>query len=179
MEQVTMEPTLTANIFWAGTLKIRELPAWCDTEEQYNLWLKLPEQEKERYTVQVEHNVLTLLGFAQLLSYIGSNNATTLGFSQYFSVGTSPIISVQAGDTGVAGEIFRAVPTSSSIVGNQLTLSTYFGPSSANGTYTNAGLWGVNATGTANSGTLMTHTLYTYIKVNGQAVSNDYLIVLQ
>ena len=51
--------------------------------------------------------------------------------------------------------------------------------SQGNGLLTNAGLFGVNATATLNSGTLMTHTLYAYNKPNGQAVSNDYLIILQ
>jgi len=37
----------------------------------------------------------------------------------------------------------------------------------------------VNASATANSGTLMTHTLYAYLKVDGTAISNDYLIILQ
>ncbi len=139
----------------------------------------MSERERERYTVHEAHNILTLSGFAQLLTYIGSNAATTLGFSQYFAVGTFPIISVQAGDTSVVGEIFRAVPSSQTITGNQLTLSTFFGPSQGNGLLTNAGLFGVNATATLGSGTLMTHTLYAYNKPNGQAVSNDYLIILQ
>lgn len=166
-------------IFWQGIVKVRELPAGLSFEEYLAWWPRLTERDRERYTAAEHHNILTLNGFQQLLTYVSSGNATTLGFSQYFSVGTFPITTVQAGDTSVQGELFRAAPTSSTITGNQLTLSTYFGASQANGNYTNAGLYGVNATATLGSGTLMTHTLYTYTKSNGTAISNDYIIILQ
>lgn len=165
--------------FWFGMVRVRELPPDCTQEEYLKWWPRLTEKERDRYTAGEFHNVLTLSGFSQLLTYISSNFSTTLGFSQYFAVGTFPIISVEAGDNSVQGEIFRATPTSSTITGNQLTLSTYFGPSQANGNYTNAGLFGVNASATSGSGTLMTHTIYTYTKSNGIPISNDYLIVLQ
>lgn len=165
--------------FWCGLVKVRELPHGCTQEDFVAWWPRLTDTERERYTAYEDHNILTLNGYNQLLTYISANTATTLGFSQYFSVGTFPIISVQAGDTSVAGEIYRAVPTSATITGNQLTLSTYFGPSQGNGLLTNAGLYGVNASAPLGTGTLMTHTLYMYDKVNGQAVSNDYLIILQ
>lgn len=165
--------------FWCGRVKIRELPPDCTLEDYLAWWPKLSEREREKYTAAEFKNVLTLNGFSQLLTYIASGNATTLGFSQFFAVGTFPVISVQAGDTSVQGEIYRSAPTSSVIVGNQLTLSTYFGPSQANGAYSNAGLFGVNASATLMSGTLMTHTLYNYTKTNTQAISNDYIIVLQ
>ena len=164
--------------FWHGIVKVRELPKDITIQDYLEWWPRLTERERERYTATEHHNVLTLNGFNQLLTYVSSANATTLGFSQYFAVGTLPIISVQAGDTSVQGELFRAVPTSSTITGNQLTLSTFFGSAQGNGTYTNAGLYGVNATATSGSGTLMTHTLYSYTKSNGTPISNDYIIVL-
>lgn len=164
--------------FWCGIVKVRELPRDITMQDYLEWWPRLTEREKERYTAHEAHNVLTLNGFNQLLTYVASSTATTLGFGQYFAVGTFPIISVQAGDTSVQGEIFRAVPTSSTITGNQLTLSTFFGSAQANGLYTNAGLYGVNATSTSGSGTLMTHTLYSYTKSNGTPISNDYIIVL-
>lgn len=163
--------------FWCGIVKVRELPRDLTLEEYLTWWPRLTERERECYTTHEAHNILTLNGFNQLLTYVASSTATTLGFSQYFAVGTFPIISVQAGDTSVQGELFRAVPQSTTITGNQLTLSTYFGPSQANGIYTNAGLYGVNATATIGSGTLMTHTLYAYTKSNGTPISNDYIIV--
>lgn len=164
--------------FWCGIIKVRELPKDITLQDYEEWWPRLSEHERERYTAYEAHNILTLSGFNQLLTYISSSTATTLGFSQYFAVGTFPIITVQAGDTSVQGEIFRAVPSSATTIGNQLTLSTFFGASQGNGNYTNAGLYGVNATSTLGSGTLMTHTLYTYTKSNGTPISNDYIIVL-
>jgi hypothetical protein len=167
-----------ARKFWMGIVKVRELPHGCTQKDYAEWWPILTEKERERYTAAENQNVLTLGGFAQLLTYIGSGGATTLGFAQFFSVGTFPIQTVQAGDTGVNGEIYRVAPTSATITGNQLVISSYFGPSNGNGNLTNAGLYGVNATSSLGTGQLMTHTLYSYVKANGQAVSNDYIVIL-
>lgn len=164
--------------FWMGIVKIRELPRDITIEEYLEWWPRLTERERERYTAAEFRNILTQSGRNQLLTFIGSGNTMVQGFSQFFSVGTSPIIAVSAGDTSVQGELFRAAPTTTTITGNQITISTVFGSAQANGNYTNAGLYGVNATSTLGTGTLMTHTLYTYTKTNGTQISNDYLVVL-
>ncbi|GCE14205.1 hypothetical protein KTT_41180 [Tengunoibacter tsumagoiensis] len=164
---------------FSGLVRVRELPRDCDLTDFMEWWPRLAANERDRYTVYEHKNVLTSAGRAQLLTYIGSSTATTLGFAQFFAVGTFPINAVSPGDTSVQTEIFRAVPGSQTITGTQIDISTYFGPSQANGTYTNAGLYGINATSTIGSGTLMTHTLYAYTKPNGTPITNDYLISLQ
>lgn len=166
-------------LHFTGLVKVRELPRDCAFADFMAWWPRLTERERERWTAYEHRNVLTSSGRTQLLTYASSGLATTLGFAQEFSVGTSPIISVSAGDTSVQGELYRSAPTTTTITGNQVDISTYFGPSQANGNYTNAGLYGVNATSTLGTGTLMTHTLYTYTKSNGVPITNDYIITLQ
>lgn len=167
------------NTKFTGIVKVRELPRDCTLEDFLEWWPKLTEHEKERWTAYEHHNTLTTAGRNQILTYIASQTPTTLGFGQYFSVGTFPINTVSPGDNSVSGELYRAVPNTATITGTQLDLATYFGPSQANGLLTNAGLYGINATSTLGSGTLMTHTLYNYNKQSGTPINNDYLINLQ
>ena len=94
-------------------------------------------------------------------------------------MGTGAINLVQAGDTTLVTELYRAVPSSYSVTGNTVDISTFFSTSNGNGTLTNCGLFGIAATGTANSGTLMTHALLNnYVKSNTNTVTFDYLITL-
>lgn len=162
-----------------GLIKARELPTGCELPDFLTWWPRLSERERERYTVYEHSNALTTNGRNQVLTYIGSSTATTLGFGQYFAVGNFGINTVSPGDTSVQGEFYRAVPNTTVITGTQIDVSTYFGPTSGTGLISNAGLFGINATATLGSGTLMTHALYNYTKPNGTAVTFDYLINLQ
>lgn len=178
------------DIKFEGILKIREIPSdWTDTEFRY--WYcnehsasgrllrkaRLSERDKDRWTVLVAENLLMSAGRTQLLTFAGSHTTTT-AFAQYYAVGTGTIYTVQPSDTQLASELFRAVPASFSVVGNSVTVTTNFSTSQGNGTYTNAGLFGNGATGTANSGTLMTHLLYSYTKTSAVSIANDYTISL-
>ncbi len=171
--------TIEECIKLTGIIKARELPHGCSQEDFVDWWPRLTEQERERYTVYEHKNILTTTGRNQLLNFIASNNAVIGAFAQFFSVGTLNITAVSPGDTQVQGEIFRAVPTLITLTGQQVDISTYFGPSQANGVYSNAGLYGINATSTLSSGTLMTHALYVYNKLNTVAITSDYLVVMQ
>ncbi len=164
---------------FVGIVRVRELPYGITEKDFLEWWPRADEKERDRYTAYEHKNILTTNGRNQLLTYISSGLATTLGFAQEFAVGTFPITSVSPGDTAVQGEIFRAAPNTITITGQQVDISTFFGSSQANGNYTNCGLYGINATSTLGSGTLMTHTLYSYNKQNGQAITNDYLVQVQ
>jgi len=178
-------------LHFEGILKIREIPAdwtdeefrrwWCDERDPASGALLrkagMDEREKDRYTVLEARNLLMSAGRTQLLTFAGASTAPT-AFAQYYSVGTGSIFTVQASDTTIATELFRAVPASYSVVGNGVTITTNFSTSQANGTYTNAGLWGNGASGTLGTGTLMTHLLYSYTKTSANAIVNDYTISL-
>jgi len=151
---------------------------------RWNRWTQREEWSGEYQDTLEAHNVITTNGRNQILSYIGDNTlsggntGTIVPFAQYFSVGTGAIASVGAGDTGMIGELFRAVPSSALISGNAVSISTFFGATQANGTYTNAGLFGNNATSSLGSGTLLTHAFYAYTKSSGNSLTTSYLINL-
>jgi hypothetical protein len=167
-----------------GRIFARALPPDLTKEEFEKWWPRLTEKERDRYTVYTTTNVITLNGRNAILNYIGNNSLSGTGttgtacvpFSQYFSVGTGAIATVSAGDNAMVGELYRAVPSSATATGNSVNISTFFSAGVANGNYTNAALFGNNATGTLSTGTLMTHALYTYPKTNASSLVSDYLI---
>jgi hypothetical protein len=192
MEMVRRRGIVLAHeeLAYVGIIRWRELP-FTSPEEYQKWWLPLrdsggriirsalmSEREKSRYTVHEDHNILTSSGRQYLLTYLSSTSANTPPFAQYFAIGNFPINSVDPGDTSVQGEIYRAVPSTTTITGTQLDLDTFIPSGSALGTYTNVGLLGVNAVGTlGGAGTLMTHALSTYNK-GSIAVTASYLLNL-
>lgn len=167
-----------------GILRIYEFPADAAYEELacwwgcFDLCEKMRQVERLGGRLAIEaRNLTTSAGRTQILSFIGASGSTN-AFAQYYAVGTGTIYVVQAADTSLASELFRAVPSTVSVIGNSVTISTPFSTSQANGTYTNAGIFGNNATSTPNSGTLMTHLLYSYTKTSANSITNDYAITL-
>jgi hypothetical protein len=160
-----------------GILRVYEFSCDAEAQDLYAWWPRLSCQEKAREgkLVVEARNKLMSAGRTQLLSFLGASGATT-AFSQYYAVGTGAIFTISPNDVLLAGELFRAIPASFSVVGNAVTVTTPFSTGQANGTYTNAGLFGNNATGTSGSGTLMTHLLYSYVKTGAVAIANDYTI---
>ena len=188
-----MSIELIETITFSGIIKIHEWPAdWTIDDIVY--WTlpetdrdgkiirpaRMSKKELERYQVREYHNLLTSAGRTQLLSFAGSNNATTLGFAQYLAIGAGPINVVGAGDTFLANEIYRQVPNSTAITGTQNDIATIIGTNTAPGTWVEYGLFGKNATATPSSGQLNTHALAnpSYVKVNGTPVTVDYLVSL-
>ena len=177
-----------------GLIRISELPF--ETYDEYVKWWlpqevdpktgivivpsRMSEREKERFTVLEAHNLLTTNGRAQILGFIGSpiSIASQTPFAQWFEVGTYPFTQPSAGDSTVPGALARVVPSSAIVNGTQIDVSCFFGTSQGNGLWTNAGLWGNNATSTLGSGTLMTHSAFAYNKTSANSANIDYLINL-
>ena len=126
-----------------------------------------------------QHNILTLAGRTQLLNYIASSGAISSAFGQYIAIGNLPVVVVYPAQTTIVGEYYRNAPSSVFSIGSQVDLSMYMGPSQAVGTMTNAGIFGGNASATLTSGTLLTHTLLSYVKSNTVPVTLDYLLALE
>lgn len=179
---------------FAGLIRIRELPF--ETFEEYAKWWlpqeidpetgivivpsRMSEREKERYTVLEARNLLTNSGRTQILGFIGTPTyiASQTPFAQWFEVGTYPFTQPSAGDNTVPGGLARVQPSTAVINGTQIDISCFFGTAQGNGTWTNAGLWGNNATSTLGSGTLMTHSAFAYPKSSSNSATVDYLINL-
>src|SRR5579885_508893 len=166
-----------------GRIRVREVPF--ETEAEWARWwlcernlsgevigpARMSDREKERYTVVEASNILVASGISQVLNYVGSTNGNATGFAQYFAVGNIVITQVFSNDTSVAGEYFRAAPSLSAVSGVQQDISVFAGTTQANGSITNAGLFGNGATATLNSGTMMTHSLFSYLKTSSNAVT--------
>jgi hypothetical protein len=175
----------------AGIIRFRRIPDDWSEEEYRRLWLPewnddhtkiireaiITPKEKERYTVGEYHNILTTSGRQEILTYLASTAANTPAFGQYFALGTGAIQTVSPGDSQLQGEIFRAAPSTATITGTQLDLATLISASQAVGTLTNGGLFGISATSSSNTGTLMTHSLVNnFVKDNSHTYTIDYLL---
>lgn len=171
-----------------GLIRARAVPF--ETEDEWRFWwlcerdlsgkiigpARMSDREKERYTVAESPNILVSGGITQVLNYVGSASGNSTGFAQQFAVGNIGVNQVTSADTSVAGEYFRAAPSTASVSGTQEDISVFAGTSQANGSITNAGLFGNGATSTIGSGTMVTHSLFQYLKTNANAVTFDYLL---
>jgi len=164
-------------LHFEGILRIREIPADWDEATFQHWWARMTEREKDRWTRWEGSNLLMNAGRNQLLTFLGQATAPAT-FSQQFSVGTGTIYAVQPSDTAVSGELARIAPASFSIVGNTVTVTSTFSTSQANGTWTNCGLYGISATSTLGTGTLMTHLLCSFTKTSASAITCDYSATL-
>ena len=179
-------------IKWSGIVKVRRIPdGW--TEEDFKYWwlprsvdpitgiMRIPprmsEEEKEGLTIATSHNTLLVNGMNTIVSYIISTGTVTAVMFQYFAVGSGPISAVAPGNTSLSGEFFRKQTTGVVNAGAQATVSTLFGTSDGNGTWTCGGLFGISATGTLGSGTLMSEVMYLPNFVKGSvAYVQDYTL---
>ncbi len=174
-----------------GIVRFRRIPDDWSEEDYRHWWLpewnndgtkiireaRMTPRDKDRWTVHEVKNILTTSGRTEILTYLSSTAANTPAFAQQFALGTGTINQVSPGDSLLQGEIFRAAPNTATITGTQLDLATLIGSTQAVGTLTNAGLFGISATSTTNSGTLMTHTLLNnFSKASGQTYTADYLL---
>lgn len=138
------------------------------------------EDDLNRHALDVyeTHNVACNAGRAAILNYVANTGGLT--GVQYLAVGTGSIPAGQSGpqatDTALWTEYFRQAISTTTISGNQVDLSSVFASGSANTTYTEAGIFGDGATGTAGSGQLFAHALYTYTKNTGVVLTNDYYV---
>lgn len=125
-------------------------------------------------------NIACNAGRTAILNYLALTTATSTAGVQYFAVGNGSSVTPASGDTQLAAEVFRKALSSTTISGNSVDLSSVFlsTDTGSNTTYTEAGIFGNGATGTANSGTLYAHASYNYTKSSSVNLTNDYYIYL-
>ncbi len=104
------------------------------------------------------HNLVPTSGLNLIRDLIrGTAGVTCLN---YFAIGTGTTAAA-VGNTQLVTEVFRDVFTQTSVANGQLTIKYYLASGSANGnTIVEAGLFGDDATATANSGTLFARAVF-------------------
>lgn len=106
---------------------------------------------------------LICTGMDSLLAAFLNGEAPPLG-TLYCAVGTGTTAPAYA-DVQLTTELARAAMSLNARALNIANLTFLFTPAQANGTLTEAGVF-VNASGTANSGTLINHVLINEVKTN-------------
>lgn len=127
--------------------------------------------------VQFYKNMVVTAGKNSIAAGIKGDTSNNKGIITYCGVGTS----VQApalGDTSLIAEIFRKLISVRSVAGNVATFQTFFTTSEANGTLREAGLFGDDASGTANSGTLFCRTAINRIKTSSDTLTFSWSLTI-
>lgn len=181
---------MVETIGFEGIFRIRRLPEDWTREEYLHWWIpekdsagkvirpaRISEREKERYTEVEAHNQLMVAGRSEILTFIGASGGSTTPFAKYLAIGTGVLQSTTPVDTQLVNEVFRLTQTANTVQGSQVDVNFQLSAANAQVTMTESGLFGGTASGTANSGTLVTHVLYSYTKGN-YSISCDYLINL-
>lgn len=173
-----------------GKLRIYRPPShWTDKDYVY-WWLpetddkgnilrpaRLSDKEKEQYFETEGNNQITNVGRAQALAYLGSPSGSSTQWAQQFAIGTGAITSTSPLDTSLSNEVFRRAPISFSVTGTQVTINITLGATDAQVAMTNGGIYGNSASSTLNSGSLLTHCLFSYVK-GAYSVAISYIINL-
>jgi hypothetical protein len=162
-----------------GIIRIRELPADCSLEDFRAWWPRLTEREKDRYTVQRFHNLLTTAGKASLLAWMATLPAFPGGtitgnpFAQNFAIGTGVVTGIFASDTTLFTQAVSKQITTATSTPPQIDYSTFFATTDFNhNTATNGGLL------SASGGTLLTHFACSYT-AGTLPFTFDYLLNIQ
>jgi len=120
------------------------------------------------------HNIACTVGKNSLASrMVGAIK----GNVTYFAVGTGASTGGDApavGDTALNTELYRKQISVRSATGNVATFRIFFNVNEANGTLTEIGLFGDDATVTADSGTLFARAAITKTKTDSETLTIDW-----
>lgn len=190
-----------------GKLILYELPEDWSEEEFDELWrpkmerdeqgrahllrsARLSDEQKARWAVLEAENMIMNRGMTQILNNLSVPGVGQMQpFGQVLSLGNGAITGITRTDTGVSGDGFgtnsrKTLPASSLISFHLVIVSVSYAGGDANGTLTNGGLYGVNAstgqqaTTSAGTGQLNTHVMLNYPK-GGNAIAIDYVFIIK
>jgi len=114
-------------------------------------------------------NMFVTAGKNSLADALRGTTANNKGEITYCALGTNSTAPA-LGNTALGTELFRKLVSVRTVSGNIATFQTFFTTSEGNGTLREAGLFGDDASGTADSGTLFCH-----VAINRTKTSNDTL----
>lgn len=120
--------------------------------------------------IQYIKNMVVTAGKNSIADHIQGTTANNKGIITYCAVGTgtnAPALS----NTHLQTELFRKLVSVRSVSGNQAVFQTFFTTSEANGTLREAGLFGDDASGTPDTGTLFCRTNITRTKTSSDTLT--------
>lgn len=134
------------------------------TEEQITLKGKIRIEIENIYThekqvEEIENLIVTVCKTSIAQRLVGVDSpANKVGTISYLGLGTSTT-AANVADTQLTAEYFRKAVSTASYSTNVATFTTFFTTAEANGSINEVGLFGDNATSTANSGILYAHRI--------------------
>lgn len=123
------------------------------------------------------HNTFCTVGKNAIADALRGNEANSRGIITYCAVGTSSVAPTAA-DTTLNTEIFRKLISVRSASGKVATFQTFFTTAEANGTLREAGLFGDDATSSANTGTLFSKLAINRTKTSGDTLTLSWDITI-
>lgn len=122
-------------------------------------------------------NMVLTAGKNALADRLIGTTTNNRGIITYCGLGTG-ITAPVAGNTDLETELFRKLISTRSVVGNIATFQTFFTATEVVGTLTEAGLFGDDASGTANSGTLFCRTLINRVKTSSDTLTLVWTVTI-
>ena len=123
-------------------------------------------------------NLAVTVGKNAIAARLAGSTATNKGSITYCAVGIGTTAAA-ASDTILASELYRKLISVRSSENKTAILKTFFNTTEANGTLQELGLFGDDATGTANTGTLYARTLTTRTKSQAETLTITWQFTLQ
>jgi len=154
--------------FFKGTVKItkRKVPFWITPFQKLGFFRSFGKV----ISVNKYENVFCNVGKYSILDRMKGDNKGEITYLALGSNTTTPL----ATDTTLGTETFRKLITTRTRTGLIFYTSTFLATTEANGTHKEMGLFGDNATGTTDSGTLFTHLTINETKSSGETITIDY-----
>lgn len=127
--------------------------------------------------IQNYNNMFVTAGKNSMAAALMGTIANTKGIITYCALGTGSTAPALA-NTALQTELFRKLVSVRSVSTNQALFETFFTTSEANGTLREAGLFGDDASGTANSGTLFCRTAINRTKTTGDTLTLRWTVTI-
>jgi hypothetical protein len=124
-------------------------------------------------------NLVVDSGKSAILNNLGGDliDTSKRGYITYGAVATGTV-TISASSTTLDTEIERQLVSKASVTGTELTIRVFYTTGQANGTITNFGWFGEDATGVSDSGTLFNKIAVTIEKTNGKTLTIEQKFTL-
>lgn len=122
-------------------------------------------------------NMVVTAGKNSIASALKGTTTNNKGIITYCAVGTGGTAPTEA-NTELETELYRKEVSVRSVTNNEALFETFFTTSEANGTLLEAGLFGDDASGTADSGTLFCRVIISKTKTSNDTLSLAWTVTI-